>query len=98
MATTNKTTRYGTYATAISLATIGATVSLSGLVSMFGLAFLPIGAGLEVAKLVAARRLHQGHMSRGLKVSLLALIVACMTVTTIGMYGFISRCYTDRIA
>jgi hypothetical protein len=54
---------YGTYATAIALATIGATVSLSGLVAMFGLAFLPIGLGLEVAKLVAARRIHQGHLT-----------------------------------
>jgi hypothetical protein len=73
-------------------------VSLSGLVSMCGLAFLPIGIGLEVAKLVAATRLHQGNLAAGIRAALLVLVVACMTVTTIGMYGFISRCYTDRIA
>src|SRR6266446_4077431 len=98
MANTNKTTRYGTYATAIALATIGATVSLSGLVAMFGLAFLPIGLGLEVAKLVAARRIHQGHLTGGLRATLFALVTVCMAVTTIGVYGFISRAYADRVA
>jgi hypothetical protein len=89
---------YGTYATAIGLATIGATVSLSGLVALFGLTFLPIGVGLEVAKLVAARRLRQGDLTGGLRATLIALIAICMAVTTVGIYGFISRCYTDRIA
>jgi hypothetical protein len=97
-ATALKTTRYGTYATAIALATIGATVSLSGLVAMFGLAFLPIGLGLEVAKLVAARRLHQGNLTTGLRATLFALVTVCMAVTTIGVYGFISRAYADRVA
>ncbi len=89
---------YATYATAIALATIGATVSLSGLVAMFGLAFLPIGIGLEVAKLVAAKRLQQGHLAGGLRVTLFALVTVCMAVTTIGVYGFISRAYIDRVA
>src|SRR6266852_7783138 len=98
MAIANKTTHYGTYATAIALASIGATVSLSGLVAMFGLAFLPIGLGLEVAKIVDARRLHQGHLTTGLRATLFALVTVCMAVTTIGVYGFISRGYADRVA
>src|SRR6266852_8688794 len=89
---------YAVYAVAIALATIGATVSLSGLVAMFGLAFLPIGIGLEVAKLVAAKRIHQGHLAGGLRATLFALVTVCMAVTTIGVYGFISRAYADRVA
>ncbi len=69
----------GTYATAIALATIGATVSLSGLVALFGLVFLPIGAGLEVAKLVAARRLHQGGVTGGHKGALITLVAGTMS-------------------
>src|SRR5258708_27153247 len=65
---------------------------------MFGITFLPIGLGLEVAKLVAARRLRQGDLTGGLRATLIALIAICMAVTTVGIYGFISRCYTDRIA
>src|SRR5258708_4476513 len=89
MANAHKT-NYGTYATAIALATIGATVSLSGLVAMFGLAFLPIGLGLEVAKLVAARRLHQGNLHRALRATLFGLVAVCMAVTTGGVHGFIT--------
>src|SRR5258708_36686645 len=98
MANSNRTTHYGTYATAIALASIGAIVSLSGLVAMFGLAFLPIGLGLEVAKLVAARRIHQGHLTTGLRATLFALVAACMAVPTVGVYGFLSRPYADRVA
>ena len=89
---------YATFATAIALATTGATVSLSGLVSMFSLAFLPIGLGLEVAKLVAARRLHRGGLNAGIRGMLLILVTVCMAVTTVGVYGFISRGYADRVA
>jgi len=89
---------YATYATAITLATIGATVSLSGLVAMFGLTFLPIGIGLEVAKLVAAKRIHQGHLASGVRATLIALVTVCMMVTTVGVFGFVSRAYTDRVA
>src|SRR6266481_4774127 len=98
MAKASNTTHWATYATAISLATIGGTVSLSGVVAMFGLAFLPIGIGLEVAKLVAARRLHQGNLDRGLRATLFGLVAVCMAVTTVGVYGFISRAYADRVA
>jgi hypothetical protein len=72
---------------AIALAAIGATVSLSGLVGMFGLTFLPIGLGLEVAKLVAARRLRQGDLTGGLRATLIVLIAVCMAVTTVGIYA-----------
>src|SRR5260370_36597329 len=47
------------YAMALTLAAIGAGVSLYGLVMMFGITFLPIGLGLEAGKLTSAAALHQ---------------------------------------
>jgi len=73
-------------------------VKEAGLDPQKDISFLPIGLGLEVAKLVAARRLHQGHLTTGLRATLFALVTVCMAVTTIGVYGFISRAYADRVA
>lgn len=85
-----------TLATALSMAAIGAYAGLSGMVSMFTPAFLPIGLGLEVAKLVAASQLHRSR-SAALQIALGALVVAAMVMSIAGMAGYISRHYVDHL-
>jgi hypothetical protein len=53
---------------ALALATVGAAVSLYGLVAMFSLAFLPLGAGLEAGKLTAAAALHHSWNTIGWRI------------------------------
>lgn len=88
------------YVTAIVLAAIGASVSLSGLVMMFGLAFLPIGVGLEVGKLVAADALHRtwSTLDRGVRYGLTSIVVALMILTSSGIYGFTLTRYLAHVA
>jgi hypothetical protein len=88
------------YITALALAAIGAAVSLYGLVAMFGLAFLPVGAGLEAGKLTAAAALHRSWRALGWRVryALSALVVALMILTSSGIYGFTLSRYLAHVA
>ena len=85
---------------AIALAAIGATVSLIGLVSMFGLAFLPIGAGLEAGKLISAAALHRAWLTLGWRTryALTAIVVTLMILTSSGIYGFTLTRYLAHVA
>ena len=88
------------YCVALMLATIGAAVSLYGLVSMFGLAFAPIGLGLEIGKLTAAAALHKYWHTIGwrLRYSLASLVIILMGLTTTGIYGFTLTQYLAHVA
>jgi hypothetical protein len=88
-----------TLATALAMAVIGACAGLSGMVAMFTAAFIPIGLGLEVAKLVAASRLHQAGRTMGapFQIALGVLVLASMAMTIAGMYGYVSRHYADHL-
>jgi hypothetical protein len=93
----------GTYVTAtiaIGLAAIGAATSLSGLVAMFGFAFLPLGIGLEVGKLTSAAALHQSWQSLGWRVryALTTIVVTLMVLTSSGIYGFVLTRYLTHVA
>jgi hypothetical protein len=88
------------YAMALTLAAIGAGVSLIGLVSMFGLAFLPIGVGLEAGKLTSAAALHRSWLTLGWRVryALTAIVVTLMILTSSGIYGFTFTQYLAHVA
>src|SRR5258706_290306 len=88
------------YVMAITLATIGAGVSLYGLVLMFGIYFLPIGIGLECGKLTAAAALHQCWNVIGWRIryALTGIVVTLMVLTSSGIYGFVLTRYMAHIA
>jgi hypothetical protein len=79
-------------ATALSLATVSAWYSITGLTSIFVGAFWPVialGIALEVGKLSAVAVLHTLH--RGpLKAALTVLVAVLMGLNAVGAYGFLS--------
>jgi hypothetical protein len=88
------------YIAALSLAAIGAAVSLYGLTLMFGMTFLPIGVGLEAGKLTSAAALHQSWQSLGWRIryALSAIVVTLMVLTSSGIYGFTLTRYLAHVA
>jgi hypothetical protein len=88
------------YIAALALAAIGAGVSLYGLVMMFGMAFLPIGLGLEAGKLTSAAALHQSWQTLGWRIryALTAIVVTLMVLTSSGIYGFTLTRYLAHVA
>src|SRR5258708_21661965 len=88
------------YIAALTLAAIGAGVSLYGLVMMFGMAFLPIGLGLEAGKLTSAAALHQSWQTLGWRIryALSAIVVTLMVLTSSAIYGFTLTRYLAHVA
>jgi len=88
------------YLIALALAAIGAAVSLYGLVLMFGVAFLPIGIGLEAGKLTAAAVLHHSWtaLGRRIRYALTGIVVTLMVLTSSGIYGFTLTRYLAHVA
>src|SRR5258708_1542315 len=87
------------YVMALPLAAIGAAVSPDGLTLMFGLAFLPIGLGLEAGKLTSAAALHQSWTTLGWRIryALTAIVVTLMVLTSSGIYGFTLTRYLAHV-
>jgi hypothetical protein len=85
---------------ALTLAAIGAAVSLYGLVLMFGAAFLPIGVGLEAGKLTSAAALHRSWQTLGWRIryALTGIVVVLMVLTSSGIYGFTLNRYLTHVA
>jgi hypothetical protein len=88
------------YAMALALAAIGAGVSLYGLVMMFGMAFLPIGLGLEAGKLTSAAALHRSWQTLNWRIryALSGIVVILMALTSSGIYGFTLTRYLAHVA
>ena len=75
--------------------------SVSGLTSIFSAAFWPIiimGSSLEVAKLVATVWLKQNWSlaPKFLKSYLLVAVILLMGITSMGIFGFLSRAHSDQ--
>lgn len=89
-----------TYIVALLLASVGAAVSLYGLVLMFGVAFLPLGVGLEAGKLTAAASLHRSWATLGwlLRYALSGIVITLMALTSSGIYGFTLTRYLAHVA
>ena len=75
--------------------------SVIGLTSIFAAAFVPIivmGVALEVSKLVATVWLKQNwHIApRAIRAYLLTAIIALMLITSMGIFGFLSKAHLDQ--
>ena len=92
-----------TFLSAISISVIAAGYSILGLATLFAGAFIPIvamGSALEVGKLVAASWLYHNWRSsipRLLKAYLFTAIIILVFITSMGIFGFLSKAHLDQV-
>ena len=90
-----------TLAIALSLSAIAAFYSIAGLAAIFAAAVVPImimGSVLEVAKLVVTVWLHEyWHRCRlTMKLYLVPAVGILMIITSMGIFGFLSKAHSDQ--
>ena len=92
-----------TFLSAISISIIAAGYSIIGLATLFAGAVVPIiamGTALEIGKLVAASWLYQNWRSdvpKLLKTYLFTAIIVLILITSMGIFGFLSKAHLDQI-
>ena len=92
-----------TFISAISISVIAAGYSIVGLATLFAGAVVPIiamGSALEVGKLVAASWLYHNWNSdvpRLLKSYLFGAIIVLVFITSLGIFGFLSKAHLDQV-
>ena len=88
---------------ALSISVIAAYYSIVGLTAIFAAAFLPIvlmGRVLEVGKLLATVWLHQNwkRAPGAIKYYLTTAVVVLMFITSMGVFGFLSKSHIEQSA
>ena len=92
-----------TFISAIAISLIAAGYSILGLATLFAGAAVPIiamGSALEVGKLVAASWLYHNWRSeipRSLKAYLFTAIIVLIFITSVGIFGFLSKAHLDQV-
>ena len=89
-----------TFVTSLAIAAVAAWYSIIGLTAIFAAAVIPIiimGIVLEVGKLVAAAWVynHWRETSILLRTYLVSAIIVLMLITSMGIYGFLSKSHID---
>ena len=90
-----------TLITALSISAVAIYYSVAGLVAIFAAAAVPImimGGTLEIGKLVTAVWLHR-HWKRAtwwLKTYLSIAVVILMVITSMGIFGFLSKAHIEQ--
>ena len=89
------------FITGIGLSAVAAYYSIIGLTSIFAGAFWPIvvmGSVLEIAKLVSVSWLYQNWeiASKALKCYFFSAIVILMLITSMGIFGFLSKSHFEQ--
>ena len=90
-----------TLAVALSLSVIAAYYSIAGLASIFAAAVIPImimGSILELAKVVVTIWLHE-YWSKArllMKLYLVPAVMMLMLITSMGIFGFLSKAHSDQ--
>jgi hypothetical protein len=92
---------YLTFITGIAISVVAIYYSVLGLAAIFAAAVIPIvimGTTLEVAKLVTAWWLkanwHRAPLT--IKIYLLPAVIILMIITSMGIFGFLSKAHTDQ--
>lgn len=90
-----------TFVTAISISFIAAWYSIAGLVAVFSAAVMPViimGGALETGKIVATVWLHQNwsRAPRLFKWYLIPAITVLMFITSMGIFGFLSKAHIEQ--
>ena len=92
-----------TLLSALSISFVAAMYSIFGLMAIFSsaaIAVLVMGTVLEVGKLVAASWLYHNWRSdipRSLKAYLFTSIIVLIFITSIGIFGFLSKAHLDQV-
>ena len=92
---------YFTLIVAIAIAAVAAWYSIIGLMAIFAAAAIPIaimGGVLEVGKLVTASWLYNNWQRAPflLKSYLTTAVVVLMLITSMGIFGFLSKAHIDQ--
>jgi len=87
--------------TGLTLSSVAIYYSVIGLTAIFAAAFWPIvimGTTLEVSKLVAASWLkaNWAHIPRAMKSYLLTSVFVLMFITSMGIFGFLSKAHIEQ--
>lgn len=90
-----------TLATALIISAVAIYYSVAGLVTIFAAAAVPIiimGSALETAKLVTAVWLHWywNQTAWWLKTYLVSAVIVLMLITSMGIFGFLSRAHIEQ--
>lgn len=88
-------------AVALCLSAVAAFYSIVGLAAIFAAAVMPIvlmGSILEVAKLVVTVWLHEywNQVKRSMKIYLVPAVGVLMLITSMGIFGFLSKAHLDQ--
>lgn len=89
--------------TALTISAVAIYYSVAGLVAIFAAAAIPIiimGSALEIAKLVTAVWLHRywSQTTWWLKTYLSAAVIVLMFITSLGIFGFLSKAHIEQTA
>lgn len=92
---------YLTLATALIISLSAAVYSILGLTAIFAAAFWPViimGSSLEIGKIVTTLWLHKYWDKAELqyKVYLCSAVAVLMLLTSMGVFGFLSKAHTDQ--
>ena len=92
---------YLLFATALGLSAVAAYYSIMGLVAIFAAAAVPIfimGSLLEVSKLVVASWLYRSwkEIPKLMKTYFTTALVILMMLTSMGIFGFLSKAHLDQ--
>lgn len=97
----DKLIAYLTLLSGLSISAVAVYYSVAGLVSIFAAAAIPImimGVALEVSKLVATvwLKLNWSLAPRLIKTYLIIAITILMLITSMGIFGFLSKAHLDQ--
>ena len=89
-----------TFITSLAIASVAAWYSIIGLTAIFSAAVIPIiimGVVLEIGKLVAASWVYTywKETAKLLRAYLVSAVVILMLITSMGIYGFLSKSHID---
>jgi hypothetical protein len=87
--------------TALLLSTVAAYYSIAGLTAIFAAAVVPViimGSALEMGKIVATVFLHRNwsRLGWGFKSYLVPAVVLLMLLTSLGIFGLLSKAHNDQ--
>ena len=90
-----------TLLTALAISAVAAYYSIIGLIAIFSAAAIPIavmGVVLETGKLVTASWLYQNwkRVPKLLKTYLISAVVVLMFITSMGIFGFLSKAHIEQ--
>ena len=92
---------FGILATALLLSAVAAYYSVAGLTAIFSAATIPViimGGSLELGKIVATVWLHNNWRRAGIvfKMYLIPAIAFLMILTSMGIFGYLSKAHSDQ--